>query len=358
MTVPNQPPSSAPSAYLSEETASRLPAISTVLADARVLSLPMNTRFRSITTREVMLLPTALGWVEFSPFLEYDVSEASWWLAAALEAGWGDEPAMCRDRIPVNATLPAVDARCVPSVLARYTTHAHTIPTLKVKVGGETTWEADLARLYAAREFLGSHAAIRIDVNGAWAPEEALANLTNLAEEGFDLEYAEQPVAKVEDLARLREALRARGISTRIAADESIRKASDPYRVAELGAADLIVVKAQPLGGAHRLLEIARGTGLPAVVSSALDSSVGIAYGARVASCLPELPFACGLATTALFSQDVIAGSLVEDFAITPRWVEPEESCLTALAAAPERSYWWRERARQCWEHIENVHSH
>lgn len=340
--------------YLSDEAASHLPALSSVLASAHVLSIPMKTRFRSITTREVMLFPTPRGWVEFSPFLEYEVPEAAWWLAAALEAGWGQEFPARRSRIPVNATLPAVDASQVPAVLSAYE-NAHTIPTLKVKVGGETTWTGDLARLHAARDFLGETAIIRIDVNGAWALDEALANLTQLAEEGFELEYAEQPVERVEDLARLREALRARGIEMRIAADESIRKASDPYRVAALGAADLIVVKAQPLGGARRLVEIVSRTGLPAVVSSALDSSVGISYGARVAACLPELPFACGLATTALFKADVIAGSLVKDFAIIPRCVTPEESQLSALAASPERAQWWHARLTKCWQHIENV---
>ncbi len=340
----------------------RLPSIEELLSSMHVLCLPMNTTFRSITQREVALFSAPNGWVEFSPFLEYDPDEAATWLASALESGWNCEPTPLRHTIPVNATLPDVDPSCIPTVMSRYGNLDY-LHTVKVKVGGATsTFERDEARLRMLRSLVGSDVRIRIDVNGAWSLTEAEAHLAYLAD--LQLEYAEQPVASVEDMARLREILARRRIDIPLAADESIRKARDPFRVAELGAASIIVVKAQPLGGITRLLHIVKATGLPAVVSSALDSAVGIAFGARAAACLPELPYACGLATGALLTHDVIGDppaptSSPETREVEPGricrfltaagWVEPDPVALRDRAVSPERYAWWEARVRSAY---------
>lgn len=343
---------------LRTEEPAPLPSLDELLEPMRVVSLPMHTRFRGITRREAALLHGPNGWVEFSPFLEYDTAEAAAWLAGAIDAGWTPQPAPVRDRVSVNATLPAVPAGEVPAVMAHYG-DLSALHTVKVKVAGEgDALEDDRARLRALRELVGNDVRVRIDVNGRWGLDEAFAALAQLAR--FGLEYAEQPVADVEDLARLREQLAAHDVPVPIAADESVRKAEDPLRVAELGAADLIIVKAQPLGGAHRVLDVVARSGLPAVVSSALDTAVGIAAGARLAAALPALDHACGLATGALFTDDVAgrdahgartaedAAGFVHDFAITPGWVEPDEDALDRLDAGVARTGWWRERIAAC----------
>lgn len=329
---------------------STLPSLDELLETLQVVSLPMNTPFRDVTVREAALFEAPGGWVEFSPFLEYETAEASTWLAAALDAGWQTQPEPVRHSVPVNATMPAVPASQVPEVMARYGDLAG-LHTVKVKVAahGEAL-EDDRARLRAVREIVGDDVRIRIDVNGRWSLDEAFAALTQL--ERFGLEYAEQPVATVEELARLREMLANAAVAVPIAADESIRKAEDPMRVAALGAADLIIVKAQPLGGARRVLDIVRDTGLPAVVSSALDTAVGIAFGARVAAALPALEHACGLGTGAFFDRDVVAGPLVHDFAIAPGWPEVDADALRQLGAGTARTGWWRERIADCYAQL------
>jgi O-succinylbenzoate synthase len=250
-----------------------LPALTELLAGARVVALPLVTRFRSIEVREAMLLRGPQGWTEFSPFTEYDDTEAATWLRAAIDFGWRESPAALRDRIPVNATLPAVAADQVDNVLARYAGTR----TVKVKVAEPGQGLADdVARVKAARAFLGPEGRIRVDANGGWNVDEAEHAAHALA--GFDLEYLEQPGASIDELVELR--ARLHDWQLPIAADESVRKAQDPLAVARAGAADLLVIKAQPLGGIHRALELVAEAGLPVVVSSALDTSVGISMGA------------------------------------------------------------------------------
>lgn len=331
-----------------------LPDLSTLLACMRVVSLPMNTKFRGVTYREAALFEAPQGWVEFSPFLEYGPRESATWLASALEAGWSRPPLERRSVIPVNATLPAVAPSEVSRVMDRYgdLTFLHTV---KVKVAEENTDSSDdVARLQALRAYVGDNVRIRIDVNGKWNVAQATKAIESL--QGFDLEYVEQPVATVEDLARVKEELAARQVETPIAADESIRKSDDPLRVAKLGAADLIIVKAQPLGGARRVLDVVRQTGLAAVVSSALDTPVGIAFGARIAAALPNLDHACGLGTGALFSagltsvSDTLAPGNVTDFQTIAGWPVPTQAKLGELAASKEREQWWRERVAACYQ--------
>lgn len=302
----------------------------------KVISIPLHTRFRGITVREGLLLRGDAGWGEWSPFLEYDAREAEPWLRCAEEAAAGDWPAPVRDRIPVNVTVPAVGPE-----------QAHRIAsdggcrTAKVKVAerGQTLAD-DVARVEAVRDALGPDAAIRVDANGAWSVDGAVAAIVALDRAAGGLEYVEQPSASVEDLALVR-----RRVDVRIAADESIRRAEDPYRVRELEAADIAVLKVQPLGGVRACLRIAEEIGLPVVVSSALETSVGIAAGLALAAALPELPFACGLATVQLLTADVAAEPLVPVDGFLPAGapvVDP--AALDLLVATDDRVAHWEAR--------------
>ena len=304
----------------------------------------MRVPFRGVLHREALLLRGPAGWGEFSPFLEYDDAEAARWLAAALEAanvGW---PRAVRDRVPVNATIPAVPAAEVASVLARFP--GCTTAKIKVAQAGQSLAD-DVDRVAAVREALGDRGKLRVDANGAWSLTDAGRALAALAP--FDLEYAEQPCASIDDLAALRVALARAGVDVLVAADESVRKAEDPLRVALAGAADVVVLKVAPLRGVRPALEIAQACGIPVVVSSALDTSVGIAAGVALAAALPELPYACGLATTALMAGDVVRASLDgHGGSIAAGAVAADPALLATYAASEERRAWWLARLERC----------
>ena len=321
-----------------------LPPLDDLLDGMRVVTLPLHLRFRGVDHREFVLLEGPVGWGEFGPFLEYDTAESSRWLAAAVEAAWEGWPTARRGRIPVNATIPAVAPDAVAGVLARY----DGCDTVKVKVAepGQSLAD-DVDRVAATRDAAGPGAKIRVDANGAWDVDEAVRSLTALAV--YDLEYAEQPCPTVEDLAALRKRLARNRIDVKVAADESIRKAEDPVRVAREGAADVVVVKVSPLGGVRRALEVSAECGLPTVVSSALDSSVGMAAGVALAAALPELPYACGLGTVELLAADVAHDRLVPSAGSVPvRPARADADLLEAAEAAPDRVAWWRERVARC----------
>lgn len=320
-----------------------------VIDSAVVVQIPMRVRFRGLTHREATLIRGPQGWAEFSPFPEYADVESSRWLRSAVESAWGGWPTAVRDVVPVNATLPAVSADQVPGILDRFPG----CRTVKIKVAepGQSLRD-DIERVAAARDYLGSAGKIRVDANGGWDVGAALVAIAKLHQ--WDLEYAEQPVPEVADLAQLRVLLAHRGISVPIAADESIRKAEDPFLVAKLEAADLMVVKVAPLGGVRSALDIVAQVGLPAVVSSAIDTSVGLAAGVALAAALPDLPYACGLGTAALLDGDVVANSLL-----------PTEGSLTLERAThaihnvsqgdveqwraePAREDWWKSRLERC----------
>lgn len=320
------------------------PDIEDLLRTARVVAIPLATRFRGIDVREALVMRGPSGWTEFSPFIEYDDAESAAWLRAAIDFGWSDAPALHRDHIRVNATVPAVDAAEVPSVLARFPG----CRTAKVKVAERSQVLADdIARVSAVRDALGPEGRIRVDANAGWNVDQAERAIHALAT--FDLEYVEQPCASVEELAEIR--ARVADFDVPIAADESVRKASDPLAVARAGAADIIIVKAQPLGGIHAALRIAGEVGLPVVVSSALDTSVGISMGAHLAAALPQLDFDCGLATTALLSGDVTMSPLDPvDGAIRVERVDVDTDLLDRFEASPERRTWWLNRLRHTHE--------
>lgn len=307
------------------------------MAEPHVFSVPLRTRFRGITAREGMLLRGPAGWGEFSPFLEYDATTSAPWLASARESaelGWPDP---VRDSVPVNVTVPACDpVRARDIVLA-----SSGCRTAKVKVAEPRQAPGeDEARLEAVRDALGPDGEVRIDANGAWSLDEAVTMIPVLDRAAGGLEYVEQPVADVEDLARVR-----RRIDVPVAADESIRRAEDPYRVRDLAAADVAVLKVQPLGGVRRCLQIAEDIGLPVVVSSAVETSIGIAAGVALAAALPELRHACGLATVQLLTGDVVADPLLPVDGMLPvRRPRMDPQRLARFAAPSERAEHWRRR--------------
>jgi len=325
------------------------PALTDLLASARVVSLPLRTKFRGVVDREVMLFEGPNGWAEWSPFLEYPDDEAAVWLSAAIEFAYGSTPTLHRDRIAVNATLPAVAADQVEKVLARFGTFS----TVKIKVAepGQTPGQ-DVDRIVAARK-LYPEAKIRLDANGGWSPELSFSFIKALAGQGIELEYLEQPCKTIDEMARLRQMIAASSFNVLIAADESVRKTSDPMLVVEAEAADILVLKAAPLGGVSRALEIARGAGLPVVVSSALDSSIGISMGAHLAAALPELTFDCGLATASLLAGDVTREPLLPvDGYIDVRRVEIDQQKLDVFEAEDHRIDWWVDRLDRAFKHL------
>jgi O-succinylbenzoate synthase len=288
-----------------------------LLPTLRAFAIPLRNRFRGITVREGALLQGPAGWGEFSPFPEYGPQESSRWLASAIESanlGW---PAPVRDHVGVNVTVPAVGPERARQIVA-----GSGCRTAKVKVAERGQGEADdVERVAAVRDALGPDgpgARIRVDANGGWDVPTAARMLRRLA--GFGLEYAEQPCPTLTELAELR-----RLVDVPLAADESVRKAADPLAVRAAGAADVVVLKVAPLGGVRQALAVAQACGLPVVVSSAVESSVGLAAGVALAAALPELDYDCGLGTALMLTGDLATDSLV-----------PSDGLLPARLAAPD----------------------
>ena len=307
----------------------------------RVYGLPMRSRFRGVTVREGVLLGGPGGWGEFCPFEDYSDASSVPWLGAALESCAGGWPEPLRDRVPVNCTVPAVGPERAAEIVA-----GSGCATAKVKVAepGQAPGE-DVERVAAVRDALGPSGAVRVDANAAWDVDEATARIRELDRAAGGLEYVEQPCPSVPELAAVR-----RKVDVRIAADESIRRAEDPMRVAVAGAADVAVIKATPLGGVRRALRVAEASGLPCVVSSAVESSVGLATELALAGALPELPFACGLGTIALLDGDVVDDPLLpRDGHVPVLRAAPEPSPALVAAATPsaETQHRWLDRLRR-----------
>ena len=305
--------------------------------DPLVVSIPLTSRFRGIRVREAALWRGPAGWCEFAPFDDYDDAASVPWLRAAEEFASDPAPVAVRDRIPVNCTVPAVG----PAAATAIVTAGHGCTTAKVKVAepGEDL-DDDVARVAAVRAALGPNGRVRIDANGGWSVAQARVALAEL--DPFDLEYVEQPCRSVEELAQVRSL----GLAL-VAADESIRLAADPLRVVRAGGCDVAVLKVAPLGGVRCARRIAEEVGIPVVVSSAVDTSVGLSAGVALAACLPELPYACGLGTRALLSADVVSGtaSLVpEDGALQVSRPDVDEDAAAAVVADDARRAWWRDR--------------
>ena len=311
--------------------------IDQLLASMQVVALPLKSKFRGITVREVAVFEGPAGWGEFSPFLEYDDVESSTWLLSAIDATTNPAPMAYRGFIKVNATLPALNnAKEIEELLQSFAG----CDTVKIKVG-ENLGE-DIVRVARVRALLPK-AKLRLDVNGAWSVDQALVNLYAIYEEVGPLEYIEQPCATLAELRQLKEKL---VIDFKITGDEVIRKAKDPFAIDLQGAVDVLMLKVAPLGGITRAREIGAHHKLPMVVSSALDSAVGIGYGLQLAASLPSLEYACGLATGQLLSADVAAVPL-ENGELAVRAISPDADLLAKYAVPVERLTWWKERTKR-----------
>ena len=311
--------------------------IDQLLASMQVVALPLKSKFRGITVREVALFQGPAGWGEFAPFLEYDDRESSTWLLSAIDAATNPAPMAHRGFIKVNATLPALNsAKEIEELLQSFTG----CDTVKIKVG-ENLGE-DIVRVARVRALLPK-AKLRLDVNGGWSVEQALINLYEIYEEVGPLEYVEQPCATLEELRQLKEKL---VVEIKVAGDEVIRKAEDPFAINLQGAVDILMLKVAPLGGITRAREIGAHHKLPMVVSSALDSAVGISYGLQLAASLPSLDYACGLATGQLLSAD-IAELPLKNGELAVHSVSPDADLLAKYAVPVERLTWWKERTKR-----------
>ena len=302
-----------------------------LLETMRVIALPTRTNFRGINVREVALFQGQYGWGEFSPFLEYGYEECAPRLASAIEAATKPRPKLYRNSVRVNGTIPALKN---PADIERIVDSFPGVQTFKVKVGDNLT--EDIARLAKVRS-LRPKAKLRIDVNGNWSVQEAITSLRAIYENIGPLEYAEQPCATVEELRELQEKL---VVDIRIAGDEVLRKAADPFAIDLSGAIDVLMLKVQPLGGISRAHKLAEHHKLPVVVSSALESAVGINYGVQLAASFSEMNFDCGLGTGSLLAADIATLPIVDgEIEITD--VEPEFS---GYEVAPDRYEWWKNR--------------
>jgi O-succinylbenzoate synthase len=310
------------------------------LASLRVLALPMRTTFRSLDVRETALIKGESGWGEFAPFVEYSDQESLPWLESAIEAADKPLSPALREAIPINATVPASNNEAeIEQILSWYPG----VDTVKIKVG--TGIKEDLARIQEVRKYLPK-AKIRIDVNGSWSVKEALSNISAIYEVTGDLlEYVEQPVASLGELKQLKEGM---SVDVKIAGDEVLRKAVDPFAINLEGAIDILMLKVSPLGGIKRAMDLASHHKLPVVISSALESAVGISYGLALAARIPKLDYACGLGTSALFNQDIsdipiMSGAIkVKNYPIDIAQIERHE-------LKGERLEWWRNRISRVW---------
>jgi O-succinylbenzoate synthase len=312
-----------------------------VLASLRVVALPMKTKFRGISLRETALFQGPAGWGEFAPFVEYDARESLPWLESAIEAASTKVIEGKRTSILVNATVPASnDEAEIEEILSWYPG----VDTVKIKVG--TGIKEDLVRISRVRKYL-PEAKIRVDVNGSWSVDDAVFNIRTIYGEvaGTSLEYVEQPVATLDELKELKERLI---VDVKIAGDEVLRKAEDPFAINLNGAIDVLMLKVAPVGGIKHSLELAAHHKIPVVVSSALESVVGISYGLKLAAQLPVLNYACGLATSALIKEDV--GVIpIENGAMNVSTPEISRGMLEKLKVSQERLEWWRNRITEVW---------
>ena len=305
----------------------------------RVIALPTKTNFRGINIREVALFQGEAGWGEFSPFLEYQPSECIPWLQSAIESATKPWPELHRNKVKVNGTIPALNT---PSAIERIVETFPGVNTFKVKVGDNLS--EDIARLAKVRS-LRPKAKLRIDVNGSWSVATAITNLRAIYENLGEIEYVEQPCQSVEELRELKTKLK---VNIPIAGDEVLRKSADPFQVDLEGAIDILALKVQPLGGIVRAHKLAEHHNLPIVISSALESAVGIANGLALAASFKEINFDCGLATGSLLSANI--GDLpIVDGEIEVKRIEPK---FDGLEVSSERYKWWQDRLMETWELI------
>lgn len=319
------------------------PSLSDLIGTARVVSIPLKHKFRGVMHREALLFEGPQGWAEWSPFLEYQDEEAAVWLRAAIEFAYEPTPPLRKSSVPVNATLGAIKSKFFQEALEPF----GEFNTVKLKVAEpDQTIVDDLYRVLRLREFY-PNAKIRIDANGGYSVQNAIELAKEIAIAGIDLEYFEQPVKTIAELAEVR--LKLSRIGIKVAADESVRKVSDPLAVAQANAADVLVLKAQPLGGIRNALAISNEAGLPVTISSALETSIGISMGLHLAAALEVESFDAGLGTVAMFEDDVCEEPLIaKNGKLEVNRVVPSEQKLQKLKADAERTEWWLKRLERC----------
>jgi O-succinylbenzoate synthase len=321
------------------------PRLNDLISTAKVVSIPLRTKFRGLTERELLVFEGPNGWSEWAAFTEYQDEEAATWLTAAIEWGFEEVPEPVRKQVPVNAILPAVAVIDVAKVLAR----AGKFSTVKIKVADpKQSSSDDLARILEVQS-LYPEVKLRLDANGGYTAPQALDLIAELEKNAISIEFFEQPVATIAELAELRVEITKRGQAVKIAADESVRKSSDPLAVELAGAADLLVLKSAPLGGIVNALEIAKSSKLEICASSAMQSSNGLAAELHFAGCLPELNYDAGLGTGYLFGGDLSADRLVpENGMLELRRPEINFSSLDIMKAEDHRYDWWLARLERC----------
>lgn len=316
------------------------PALEELLANAVPFALPLRVPFRGLSVREGMVIKGPNGWGEFAPFDDYRDDRAGRWLAAAIEAAWGEFPPAKRDAVTVNAIIPAIESMQA-GALAREAVWEHGCRTVKVKVGASLA--EDEARVVAVRDVLdgaGIDAGIRLDANAAWTPDQAITSLRRLA--AYGIEYVEQPCADLADVARVRSE-----VDVAVAVDEGIRLADSPQDVRLAGLVDYAVCKPMTLGGASATLTVAERIGVPVVISGSLDSGIGLATCIAAAGALDELPLASGLGTGALLAEDLVAPTVVPaNGMLEVRRSAPDLDSLIRASERvdPDRARWWRQR--------------
>ena len=321
------------------------PRLNDLVATARVVSIPLRTKFRGLTERELLVFEGPNGWSEWAAFAEYQDEEAATWLHAAIEWGFENLPEPVRKQVSVNSILPAVPTEEVAKVLGR----AGKFSTVKIKVADpKQTAADDLARILEVKD-LYPDAKLRLDANGGYTVAQALELIAEIENNSLDLEFFEQPVETIAELAELRIEISKLGQNTLVAADESVRRASDPLAVELAGAADLLVLKSAPLGGIASALAVANSSKLNICASSAMQSSIGLAAELHFAACLPEVNYDAGLGTGYLFGGDLTADRLIPENGILElRRPEINTSSLEILKAEDHRYDWWIARLERC----------
>jgi len=310
-----------------------------IFSDLTIVAIPTRTKFRGVTVREAAIFRGPAGWSEFAPFIEYNEMQSEPWLNAALEGAYKPWPELKRSKVGINATLPKVEVNRVAEILQRFPG----AKTVKIKVDD---FENDSELVEAALDF-NPDFKVRLDVNGGWDLETALLNLYNYnLRFGKVFEYIEQPCLEISDLTKLKAE-----IPMKIAIDESIRSALQSDFAGAQDFADIAIIKWAPSGGITQANKLIKKIGLPAVISSALDTGIGISHGLALAAIQDELVFDCGLATLTLLEGDVVLSALeISDGAISVNRTVPNEDLLSKYQAAPDRRIWWEKRIEKIWE--------
>lgn len=261
----------------------------------RYFDIGLKVAFRGQTRRQGAVVQGPYGWGESSPFPGYAPDARSRCEQSALACAWEPFPEPVRDWIPVQVTVPALDPQDAADLV-----RASGCSCAKVKVAEGD----DDARVAAVRDALGPGGRLVVDANGAWGVEEAVRNIRKLYRYSVDL--VEQPVRGCLDMARVRKA-----VQVPLAADELVFCEEAVKHIVKSEAADVLVVKVQSLGGVSVAWRIVEASGLPAIVSNLIETSVGLAAGVALAAALPELPYPCGLGTAGLLEADLVADPLV-----------------------------------------------